>query len=158
MTVQGMVTIAQPRPVPVALEGLTEEEAARRFSEFGPNDPAPRRRGELIFELLLLFANPLVVILLIATILSAVLGRRADALIIFVIAMSSVAINFFQTYRSGKAIRRLREHVSLTATVLRDGTWRDIKREAIVPGDLAAKRRFFSHAIAPRTANEKGTA
>jgi P-type Mg2+ transporter len=121
---------------PPPLRGLTNEEAAQRLRDFGPNDPAPRRHGELVFELLVLFINPLVVILLVASILSAVLGQRADAAIIFVITMSSVAINFSQTYRSGKAIRRLREHVCLTASVLRDGAWRDVRRDEIVPGDV----------------------
>ena len=118
------------------LRGLTEAEARRRLREFGPNDPAPRRRGAVLVELALLFVNPLVVILLIACVLSAVLGQQADAAIIFVIAMLSVAINFFQTYRSDRAVRRLREHVCLTATVLRDGTWRDVSRDGIVPGDV----------------------
>src|SRR5713226_10252670 len=113
------VTREETRQAPAPLRGFTDEQAAQRLREFGPNDPAPRRHGELLFELLLLFVNPLVVILLVASILSAVLGQRADAVIIFVIAMSSVAINSFQTYRSGKAIRRLREHVCLTASVLR---------------------------------------
>ena len=136
MNARVAVTSEETRQAPRPLCGLTEEEAARLLREFGPNDPAPRRHGELVFELLLLFINPLVVILLIASILSAVLGQRADAVIIFVIAMSSVAINFFQTYRSGKAIRRLREHVSLRASVLRGGTWRDVRRDEIVPGDV----------------------
>src|SRR5579872_107051 len=130
------VTSEESDRPPISFFGLSEEEAARRLREFGPNDPAPRRHGELVFELLLLFVNPLVVILLVASILSALLGQRADAVIIFVIAMSSVAINFFQTYRSGKAIRRLREHVCLTATVFREGAWRDIRRSEIVPGDV----------------------
>jgi Mg2+-importing ATPase len=124
----GQATAAPP--------GLTNEEAARRLRDFGPNDPTPRRHGELAFELLVLFVNPLVVILLVASVLSAVLGQRADAVIIFVIAMSSVAVNFLQTYRSGKAIRRLREHVSLTASALREGVWRDVRRDEVVPGDL----------------------
>jgi len=129
-------TMERVKQVPAPPRGLTDEEAAQRLREFGPNDPAPRRHGELVFELLLLFVNPLVVILLIASILSAVLGQRADAVIIFVIAMSSVAINFFQTYRSGKAIRRLRERVSLTANAFREGAWRDVRRDEIVPGDV----------------------
>jgi len=116
--------------------GLTREEAASRLREFGLNDPSPRRHADWLFELLPLIINPLVVILLVASVLSAVLGQRTDAVIIFVIAMSSVAINFVQTNRSGKALRRLREHVSLTATVLRDGTWLDIRRDEIVPGDV----------------------
>jgi Mg2+-importing ATPase len=130
------MTIEEATQEPAPFQGLSEDEAARRLMEFGPNDPTPRRHGELVFELLSLFVNPLVVILLIASILSAVLGQHADAIIIFVIAMSSVAINFFQTYRSGKAVRQLREHVSLTATVLRSGIWRDIRRDEVVPGDI----------------------
>jgi len=63
---------------PAPLQGLTQEEEARRLRKFGPNDPTPRRQGELLFELLSLFVNPLVVILLIASILSAVLGQRAE--------------------------------------------------------------------------------
>jgi magnesium-transporting ATPase (P-type) len=124
MNGQGVADIEATSEAPLPVHGLKEEEASKRLREFGPNDPSPRRHGELIFELLLLFVNPLVVILLVASVLSAVLGQGMDAIIIFVIAMSSVAINFFQTYRSGKAIRRLREHVSLTASVLRDGVWR----------------------------------
>jgi Mg2+-importing ATPase len=121
---------------PMSFRGLTEDEAALRLREFGPNDPAPRRRGALAFEFFSLFLNPLVVILLVASVLSGVLGQVTDAVIIFVIAMSSVAINFVQTYRSGKAIRRLREHVCLTASALRDGTWREVRRDEIVPGDV----------------------
>jgi Mg2+-importing ATPase len=133
MNVDVAATVEQ---APAALRGLTDEEAGCRLRDFGPNDPTPRRHGELAFELLVLFVNPLVVILLVASVLSAVLGQRADAVIIFVIAMSSVAINFVQTYRSGKAIRRLREHVSLTASVLREGLWRDVRRDEVVPGDV----------------------
>ena len=47
-----------------------------------------------------------------------------------------VTINFVQTYRSQRAIQRLREHVSLTATVLRDAKWQEVKRHDVVPGDL----------------------
>ena len=47
-----------------------------------------------------------------------------------------IAINFTQTYRSQQAIERLREHVSLSATVLRDGKWQEIKRHEVVPDDL----------------------
>ena len=46
-----------------------------------------------------------------------------------------VAINFVQTYRSHRAAERLREQVTPTATVLRDGEWREIPRRELVPGD-----------------------
>src|SRR6516225_3061327 len=136
MSAGSIVAAERMKEVFVPLRGLTAAEVSERLREFGPNDPAPGRRGALFHELLLLFVNPLVVILLIDSILSAVLGQRTDAVIIFVIAMSSVAINFFQTYRSGTAIRRLQDHVCLTASVLRDETWQEIRRDQVVPGDI----------------------
>jgi Mg2+-importing ATPase len=140
MNAECVATTEEPKQAAARFCGLTEAEARERLRECGPNDPAPRRRAALVLELLVLFVNPLVVILLIASVLSAVLGQRTDAVIIFVIAMSSVAINFFQTYRSSHAIERLREHVSLSASVLRDGTWRDTHRDEVVPGDVVRLR------------------
>jgi len=119
-----------------ALVGLTAQEAEARLSKYGPNDPASNRRGALIFELLHLFLNPLVIILLVASVISALLGQKIEAEIIFVIVAFSVAIDFVQTYRSQRAIQKLQEHVSLTATVLRDGRWQEIKRQEVVPGEI----------------------
>ncbi len=118
------------------LLGLTSEQARERLSEYGPNDPTPVRRGARAQELLTLFLNPLVVILLLAAAISGILGQRTDAGIIFVLVILGVSVNFGQTYRSQRAIQRLREHVSLTATALRDGTWQEVKRYEVVPGDL----------------------
>lgn len=118
------------------LIGLTTLEAEERLSEYGPNDPTPVRRGALAFELLVLFLNPLVIILLVASLVSAILGQTVDAGIIFLMVVLGVTINFIQTYRSQRAIRRLREHVSLTATVLRDGKWQEVKRHEVVPDDV----------------------
>ena len=83
-----------------------------------------------------LFLNPLVIILLVASVISAFLGQKIEAELIFVIVIFSVTIDFVQTYRSQRAIQRLQEHVSLTATALRDGRWQEIKRQEIVPGDI----------------------
>src|SRR6476646_1754180 len=129
------IAAGEPSGLSAAYAGLTTQEAEKLLSQYGPNDPRPSRRGELIFELLHLFLNPLVIILLVATVISAILGQKIEAEIIFVIVAFSVAIDFAQTYRSQRAIQRLQEHVSLTATVRRDGQWREIKRREIVPGD-----------------------
>jgi Mg2+-importing ATPase len=123
-------------PTPAALTGLTTQEAEERLAQYGPNDPAPVRRRALLMELVSVFLNPLVIILLVASAVAAVLGEKVDAGIIFIIVLLGAAINFIQTFRSQRAIERLREHVSLTATVLRDGKWQEIKRHQIVPGDV----------------------
>jgi P-type Mg2+ transporter len=129
------ITMDSVRPLCPSV-GLSQREAEKRLQQVGPNDSSPCERGELLLELLVLFVNPLVMILLIAVLISIVLGQVTDAAIIFVIAMLSVAINFIQTYRSEHSVRKLREHVCLTASVLRDGNWQELRRETVVPGDL----------------------
>ena len=66
---------------PVAA-GLTSSAAAERLAQYGPNDPAPKKRRSTLLEFLRLFLNPLVLVLLIAATASAVLGEAADAGII----------------------------------------------------------------------------
>jgi Mg2+-importing ATPase len=80
--------------------------------------------------------NPLVVILLIASLIAGLLGEVVNALIIVVMVVLSIALNFLQTSRSQKAAERLRAEVAPTATVLRDGQWKEVPRREIVPGDV----------------------
>ena len=116
--------------------GLSADEAALRFAQFGPNEPVRLRRGALLADLTALFANPLVVILLIAGLISFVLGNTADASIILIVILLGVTLNFVQTFRSSRAMDRLRAHVAPTATVLRAGIWREVHRRELVPGDV----------------------
>ncbi len=128
--------IGSTAATPAAVSGLTTSEARARLAQYGPNDPSQARRGAALVELLTLLLNPLVIILLVASGISAALGQKTDAAIIFVIVIVSIAIDFVQTYRSQLVIQKLREKVTPTATVLRDGEWREINRVGIVPGDI----------------------
>jgi Mg2+-importing ATPase len=116
--------------------GLSEVEGSRRLSRYGPNEPIRVRRLSAIVQFVHLFANPLVVILLVASAISASLGQRADAIIIVTVVMLGTSINFWQTYRSQRAANRLRASVASTATVLRDGVWREVPIGRVVPGDV----------------------
>ena len=117
-------------------KGLSSQEAERRREQYGWNEPAKAKRGATALDLLFLFLNPLVIILLVASLASLLLGDATDAVVIFVIVLLGVLINFVQTYRSQQAIDRLREKVTPTATALRDGKWAEIPRREIVPGDV----------------------
>ncbi|MET0790143.1 MAG: magnesium-translocating P-type ATPase [Polyangiaceae bacterium] len=119
-----------------AEEGLTGAEATRRLIQYGANDPAPKKQRSQLVELLLQFANPLVAILLFASLVSLFVGELVNATIILVIVTLSVVLNFLQTFRSQAAADRLRATVAPTATVLRDGTFADVPRASVVPGDL----------------------
>jgi Mg2+-importing ATPase len=116
--------------------GLSSAEARRRLQDVGPNEPsaAPRRRG--LVTIARLFANPLVVILLVASAASAVLGDVVNASIIVTMILLSVTLNFAQSFRSDRAAARLRDEVAPRATVCRDDRWLDIQRSDVVPGDI----------------------
>jgi len=75
--------------------GLTAAEAARELAEFGPNLIETGSRFRLLWTGLGLLANPLVVILLVASIVSGVLGETLSAAIIVSIVLLSVALDFF---------------------------------------------------------------
>lgn len=121
---------------PVAIVGLTEQEAAARLDQFGPNEPAATRHHSLLSDLLHVSMNPLTLILLIAAVVSAFTGDAVDAGIIAAIVLLSGAIDFTQTYRSQRAVEQLRDQVALTATVLRGGEWKEMPRRDVVPGDI----------------------
>jgi len=116
--------------------GLTTDDARRRLGEVGSNEPARAPRTAGLVQILLLLANPLVIILLIASAASAILGERVNASIIVLMVALSVVLNFVQTYRSHRVAERLRDAVAPTATALRDGNWTEIRRRELVPGDI----------------------
>ncbi|HEY6046660.1 MAG TPA: magnesium-translocating P-type ATPase [Pyrinomonadaceae bacterium] len=115
--------------------GLTSLEAKLRLATFGPNEPAARQRTANVLQILLLFANPLAIILLMASAISAAVGEVINASIIVVMVLLSVTLNFIQTFRSQRAVDSIRKEVAPTATVLRDGNWVEIARREVVPGD-----------------------
>src|ERR1044072_3692177 len=126
-------TDGRPQTMP---DGLTSEKARKRLAQFGPNELASARPTRTLVQILRLFANPLIIILLIASVISALLGQVINAVIIAAMVLISSALNFIQTFRSERAARRLREQVAPTAVALRDGKWVEIPRREIVPGDV----------------------
>lgn len=117
-------------------EGLKTQEATARLEKYGPNDPAPQKETGQFLQILHLFRNPLIIILLIASLVSALVGEVINASIIFVMVILSVTLNFIQDYRSQKAAARLKASVAPIATVKRDGNWVEIPRREVVPGDI----------------------
>ncbi|HEU0169467.1 MAG TPA: magnesium-translocating P-type ATPase [Chloroflexota bacterium] len=116
--------------------GLTHEQALDRLRRFGPNAAAKRSRWAAFVQLAAFLFNPLVLILMLASIISGVLGDVTNASIIAGIVVVSVAINFFQDYRSQRAAERLRNLVQSEASVLRDAAWLEVPLAQVVPGDI----------------------
>lgn len=117
-------------------EGLTEKEVKARLKQIGPNLISGHQKKNLFFQFLSRFRNPLVVLLVLASVFSFFVGQVQDASIILTIVMFSVLIDFFQEYRAGKAAEKLRKSVALKSIVLREGQKSEIFSSEIVPGDI----------------------
>jgi Mg2+-importing ATPase len=116
--------------------GLASREAFARFRRVGPNEPAPPRRFEALRELGTFLLNPLVLILLVASAVSAAFGQVVSSAIIACMVLLSIVLNFSQSYQSQLAAQRLRDRVGQRATVLRDGRAQEIPAREVVPGDV----------------------
>jgi Ca2+-transporting ATPase len=117
-------------------DGLSSEESARRLEQFGPNELQASGRVSPWTILLEQFKNVLIIILLVATALSAFLGHGVEAIAITVIVLFAVILGFLQEYRAERAIEALRELAAPAATVVRDRRERDISARDLVPGDV----------------------
>ncbi len=116
--------------------GLSTAEAERALARVGPNDIGKQRGSWLLREISAPFASPLVLTLLAASAISASVGEVASATIIALMILLSATLHITQTYRSHRAMDLLRASMAPTATVLRDGDWRELERRLVVPGDL----------------------
>ena len=122
-------------------QGLTAEEAARRLAAHGPNELQAARRispWEILIEQ---FKNVLIIILLIATVISAFVGESpVEAIAIAIIVLFAVVLGFVQEYRAERAIEALRQLAAPTATVIRNDEELEIAARELVPGDVTLLR------------------
>ena len=118
-------------------DGLSSAEAAARLAQFGPNLIHGEKKKSLVLQFLAKFRNPLVIILLTASALSAFTGDAASFFIIGTIVIISTTLDFLQEYRAGQAAEGLRRSVAVRGHVLRDGNPLEIPLAELVPGDVA---------------------
>ena len=117
-------------------DGLSDQEAKRRLAVYGPNNAMVRRRRRLRRQLLDRLANPLILILLFASGLSAWTGEVTSFVIIVVIILLSVTLDVVQQRRAETTVDALRRSVGLKAQVLRNGVCREVPLDQLVPGDV----------------------
>jgi P-type Ca2+ transporter type 2C len=120
--------------------GLSHEEARRRLAEHGANELQAAHHVSAWAILLQQFKNILILILLLAVVLSALLGHGVEAITIAAIVVFAAVLGFVQEYRAERAIEALRKMAAPTATVVRDGGERDIPARELVPGDVILLR------------------
>ncbi len=129
-----------PEQVYAALEtgpqGLSDIAAQERLERYGPNELTAGKKISAWRILLRQFSNLLILILLVATVISFLLGERLDAWVILVIVLACVVLGFVQEYRAEKAAAALAKLAAPTAVVVREGRELDIPAREVVPGDV----------------------
>jgi Mg2+-importing ATPase len=117
-------------------DGLSAAEAAARLDAIGPNAIVEQREAGVMRLLARQFASPLVLILVVGAIVSAVLREWIDATIILAIVVGSSLLGFSQEYRASAAVVRLRARLALLVRARRDGVLTTLPATTLVPGDV----------------------
>ena len=123
-----------------SLQGLSAADAAERLDRFGPNSDAPARIEGAARAILRRLLEPLSLILLVAGIVSMLTGDDIGGLIIVLILVLSIGLDTVQEGHAVRAAEILRRSVALKAEVRRDGAFREIEVDHVVPGDLLRVR------------------
>ena len=116
--------------------GLTAQEAAARLAASGPNvlPDEPPRKAWVVF--LRQFASAFIVILLVAAVITTLMGELLDTVLILIALLLNAVIGFVQERRAEGAVRALISLVVPHSRVVRDGRDWDIDSRELVPGDL----------------------
>jgi Ca2+-transporting ATPase len=116
--------------------GLTHKEAESRLLEHGPNELTEKPREGFLKMLLDQFNNFLVIILIVAAVVSLLLGEIVDASAIMVIVVLNAVVGVIQESKAEQALAALKKMSAPNATVIRDGHQITIPSRELVPGDL----------------------
>ena len=116
--------------------GLSHDEVKNRHSQFGLNKITPPKSTPLWLRFLLQFHQPLIYILLAATIITLFLKEWIEALVILVVVIINAIVGFLQEYKALKALNVLSRSMVSTVSVLRDGQEQEISSIELVPGDV----------------------
>ncbi len=115
--------------------GLSSAEAARRLAEHGRNEVAEEQEHVLL-KILRHFWAPVPWMLEATVVLQLVMGERLEAGFIAALLIFNVALGAFQESRANAALALLKQHLSLTARVRRDGRWSELPAALLVPDDI----------------------
>jgi cation-transporting P-type ATPase F len=117
-------------------KGLDRFEVEARRARCGPNVLSERKGRSPLVRLLLQFHNPLVYILLAASLTTLLLKEYVDAAVIFAVVLVNAVLGYVQEAKALTAIRALSRSLTSTATVVRAGAKERLPAEDLVPGDV----------------------
>ena len=122
-------------------EGLSDAEVQRRTAQYGRNRLKEGRKTSLLKRFLQQLADPMIIILLAAALISGVTSviqgeSMADVFIILIVVVINAVLNVLQESKAEKAVASLQEMSAATSKVIRNGHQQTVPSEALVPGDI----------------------
>jgi Ca2+-transporting ATPase len=123
-------------------DGLSSTDAAERLAKYGVNELGEEERTSRLALFVNQFKNPLIGVLIVATVISVLVAHFIDALVIAVVIILNVAIGFFQEYKAETALQALKSMAGPETKVIRKTGQRNesveakIKAKDVVPGDI----------------------
>ena len=120
-------------------DGLTQAEAQKRLTQYGPNELAEKKTN-LFLKFLSYFWGPIPWMIEVAVILSGVVGHWPDFFIILLLLVANAVVGFWEERQAGNAIEALKAKLAIKARVKRDGKWINPPARELVPGDVIRMR------------------
>ena len=122
-------------------QGLSTEEAGRRLLQNGRNKLAEGKKDSIFVRFLKQLADPMIIILLVAALISGALAAYegesfTDVIIILAVVIFNAVLDVYQENKAEKAIEALQEMAAATSKVIRDGKLISVKSEELVVGDI----------------------
>jgi H+-transporting ATPase len=119
--------------------GLTQAEAQKRLTQYGPNEIAEKKTNEIL-KFLSYFWGPIPWMIEAAVILSAAAQHWPDFGIILLLLLANAVVGFWEEHQAGNAIAALKATLAIKARVKRDGKWVNPAARELVPGDAIRLR------------------
>ena len=116
--------------------GLSASEASKRLEKYGPNKIESSNKKSMIQKILDQIIDPMVILLIVASIISAFTGDKIEAIIIIAIVVLNAIMSIYQEGQAEDSVAALQKMSSPEATIIRDGKRIKVKAEELVPGDI----------------------
>ena len=117
-------------------KGLSSNEASSRLEKYGPNKIESSNKKSLSKKILEQILDPMVILLILASIVSMFTGDKIEAIIIIAIVVINAIMSIYQEGQAEDSVAALQKMSSPEATVIRDGKRGKVKAEDLVPGDI----------------------
>ena len=116
--------------------GLTEAQAKEKLVQHGKNRLAAGKKKNACLLFFSQFKDLLIIILLVSTGISVLMGEITEAIAIITIVFLNAVLGFFQEYRTERTLEAMKQLAAPEAQVIRDGRIRSIPADELVPGDV----------------------